>query len=38
MRQIVTDFVNTGPPELIEFLYSSEKKQYTADMVNPKVS
>lgn len=38
MRQIVTDFVTTGPPELIEFLYSSEKKQYSADMVNPKVS
>ncbi len=38
LRQIIQDYTELGPQELIEFLYSSEKKQYSDTMVNPKIS
>jgi hypothetical protein len=37
MRRIITDFVDTGPTEMLEFLYSSEKKVYLDWMINPKI-
>lgn len=37
MRRIITDFVDTGPTDMLEFLYSSEKKVYLDWMINPKM-
>jgi hypothetical protein len=38
IRQVINDYIENGPAELGEFLYSSEKKTYTAELVNPKIS
>lgn len=38
IRQVIEDYLENGPIELAEFLYSSEKKTYTSELVDPKIS
>ena len=35
VRQILIDYFKEGTAEVQEFLYSAEKKSYTAKIVNP---
>ncbi len=35
---MINDYVDKGPADLQEFLYSSEKKEYTVELVKPKIS
>ena len=37
MRKIINDFIEHGPTEMLEFLYSSESKEYIFWMINPKI-
>ena len=38
IRQVLDDFLLKGPSQISEFLYSSEKKTYTPELVNPVIS
>lgn len=38
IRQILKDFLEKGPSQISELLYSSDKKTYTAELINPVVS
>ena len=38
IRQVLDDFLEKGPSQISEFLYSSEKKTYTPELVNPVIS
>jgi len=38
IQQVIDDYLEHGSIDLLEFLYSSEKKTYTSELVNPKIS
>ena len=37
LREVIKKYFEVGPREIQEFFYSYDKKQYSADMVNPKL-